>query len=459
MEDKIKKMHQPNRQMNMLSGPMLNNIILFALPIALSSTLQQLFNAVGVAVVGRFASSEALAAVGGNTPIITLMINLFTGISVGINAVLANYIGQRRSEEKIQDVVHTAVTLALIAGIVILILGEAIAAPILRLMQTPEEVLPLASLYLRIFLIGLPFLTLYDFGSAILRSVGDTRRPLYALLISEVVNIGLTLLLVIVFQMSVAGVAIATVVANAISAGIVFFFLIKEQMPIRVSLKKIGLRGEEVGRILRIGVPAGLQGVVFSLSNVTIQSGINSFGAMAIAGSSAAQNFEFFCYFLISGFAQAAVTFTSQNYGAMQFDRCKKAFRLCMICGVLACGGLSMLFIIGRVFFVQLYTVDPAVIEFAYQRMFHVLIFQMLCCTYEIGGSALRGLGRSMLPAVLTVLGTCVLRIIWIYTVFPIFGTFTSLMNVYPISWIITGSCVLAAYFIIRRKIFRQIVV
>ena len=439
----MKKSKGISNQMDMLNGSIFDKILLFALPLAISSILQQLFN------------SEALAAVGSNSSVISLLINLFVGISVGANVVIANYIGQGKTE-KIQDAVHTVMIVSLISGVFLLVLGLMIARPILEIMGTPENVIDLAVLYLHIYFLGMPFLMIYNFGAAVLRSKGDTKRPLYCLIISGVINACLNLLFVIVFKLSVAGVAIATVIADGVSAVLIIYFLMNEEETIRLRLNKLKIKKSELIKVIKIGVPAGLQGVVFSVSNVCIQTAINSFGSDAVAGSATGLNFEYFTYFTISAFVQAAVTFTSQNYGARNFKRCKKIFVYSMISSVVICGLMSAIFVVWRDFFAEIYTTDKAVLEYASIRMVHVLLFECLASSYEIGGAALRGLGYSMTPAVLTVLGSCVFRLIWIYTVFNKFRSFEMLMNVYPVSWVITGIAVLIAYAIVRKKLFKE---
>ena len=297
---------------------------------------------------------------------------------------------------------------------------------------------------------------IYNFGAAVLRSKGDTKRPLYCLIISGVINACLNLLFVIVFKLSVAGVAIATVIADGVSAVLIIYFLMNEEETIRLRLNKLKIKKSELIKVIKIGVPAGLQGVVFSVSNVCIQTAINSFGSDAVAGSATGLNFEYFTYFTISAFVQAAVTFTSQNYGARNFKRCKKIFVYSMISSVVICGLMSTIFVVWRDFFAGIYTTDKAVLEYASIRMVHVLLFECLASSYEIGGAALRGLGYSMTPAVLTVLGSCVFRLIWIYTVFNKFRSFEMLMNVYPVSWVITGIAVLIAYAMVRKKLFKE---
>ena len=443
------------RQMDMLKGSLLDKILVFALPLAASSILQQLFNSADVAVVGRFSGSQALAAVGGNGAVVNLLINLFVGLSVGTNVLIASYIGQGR-EDKAQEAVHTALAMALISGVFLIFVGILAARPLLLLMNTPGDVLELAVVYLRIYFLGMPFVMLYNFGAAILRSVGDTKRPLYCLLLSGVVNVCLNLFFVVVCKLSVAGVAIATVLANMVSAGLIVYFLLHERGTIQLKPHNLSLKREHVLRMVQIGIPAGIQGMVFSLSNVCIQTAINGFGSDAVAGSAAALNFESFTYFVTSAFSQAAVTFTSQNFGAGELKRCRRIFGLTVGCALLITGIMSMVFVLGRRIFIRVYTVEDEVIAYAMTRVLCVEAFACLPVTYEVSGAALRGLGYSMLPALLTVIGSCGFRIMWLYTVFQKFASFEMLMVVYPVSWVITGTMVLAAYFIMRRRAFAR---
>ena len=442
------------KKMDMLNGTLADKLLLFAIPLAASSILQQLFNAVDVAVVGHFASNpaEATAAVGCNGPLINLIINLFVGISVGANVVVSNFIGAQ-DRKNANRAVHTAMTLAVFSGIFLVFLGLIISKPMLTLMNTPESVLPYALQYLRIYVLGMPFIMIYNFGSAILRTIGDTKRPLICLIISGVINACLNLFLVIVFHLDVAGVAIATVISNIISSAMVWMFLMRERSEIRLELGKLGLDRKNLVRILRIGVPAGLQSMVFSFSNVIIQSVLNSFGTQAVAGSAVALNYENFSYFVVSSFTQATVTFTSQNYGAGNSGRCRKIFRLCMTMAMIAAFCMSWIFILGRSFFTSLFTSDPEVQSYAMLRMETVLSLYLLIASYEIGGAALRGIGYSMTPALFTIFGTCVFRLAWAYSVASRFHEFRILMAVYPISWILTGAAVLSAYFVIRKKV------
>ncbi len=442
------------KQTDMLHGPLFKKMLMFALPLALSSILQQLFNSADIAVVG-FAGSEAQAAVGGNNSVVSLLINLFVGISVGANVVISNYIGQGR-KKSVQDAVHTVVIISLISGFVILILGQFIAPPLLMLMDTPENVIDLAVLYLRIYFAGMPFIMFYNFGSAILRSVGDTAKPVYCMMASGVLNIGLNLLLVLVFHMGVAGVGIATLVSNAVSAAAMLVFLLRADELIRLHPRKLRIKKNHLLKVIKIGVPAGIQGMVFSLSNVIIQSQINSFGSDAVAGSADAINFEFFTYFITSAVGQTVVTFIGQNYGAGLYDRCKKIFRVGMLMGLIGTGTLGLTFVALREYVILFFTADPQVIHFSLIRMLHVETFIMLPVTYEVAAGAMRGMGYSLLPAILTIIGTCALRFVWVYTVFPLQNTFELLMDVYPATWVVTGISVVAAYFIVRKRAFRK---
>ncbi len=438
-------------QMDMLHGSLMNKILIFAIPLAASSILQQLFNSVDVAVVGRFAGSQALAAVGGNSSVINLLINFFVGLSMGANIVIANYIGQQKSKE-IHDVVHTVILLAFFSGLFLLVLGVLAAKPILIWIHTPSDILELATLYLRIYFLGIPFVMIYNYGAAILRSKGDTKRPLYCLTLSGAINVVLNLLLVIVFHLGVAGVGIATVISNGVSAGIILYILMHEDRAIRLNIHDLSIKKDHLIRIIKIGAPAGIQGVVFPLSNVCIQAAINGFGSNAVAGSAAALNFEYYIYFIVNAFSQAAVTFTSQNYGALQYKRCKKIFRLTMISSTVITGLVSVGFVAGRNYFIPFFTVDPNVVDYVAVRMIHVSLFESMIGLYEIPGAALRGMGRSMLPTVIIIIGSCGFRIAWVYTIFPHFRSYSALLNVYPASWILTTIGMLVAYYLIQRK-------
>lgn len=439
-------MKESGKKVDMLNGPLLMKIIVFAVPLAASSMLQQLFNSVDVAVVGRFASSKALAAVGSNAPVISLLINLFMGISMGANVVISNHLGQK-DDEGVRRSVSTVALLSIICGLLLMVIGVAVSRPILELIDTPADVLDLAVLYLRIYFIGIPFFLIFNFGSAILRSVGDTRRPLYILVVAGVINTILNLIFVIGLGMSVEGVAIATAIANAISAFLIIRLLRREPGALQLNLKHLKLYSKELRRMLQIGVPAGLQGMVFSFSNVVVQSAINGYGASAIAGSAAALNFEFYCYFIVVAFNGAAISFIGQNYGARKYDRVRRIYRICMTLAVCGCMVANGLLVWQDRFFLSLFSTDPEVIHYGRIRMEHVLICQFIACSYEVSASALRGMGESMLPTLMTVFGTCVLRVVWVFLIVPHYHGFARLLQVYPLSWVITGCMVVGAYY------------
>ncbi len=446
------QMSVKRNEVDMIHGPLAKKILMFALPLAASSMLQQLFNAADLAVVGRFTNAQAMAAVGSNSSVIGLLVSLFTGLSVGANVAVANLLGSGK-REKIPDAVHTVITVALVSGILLLTAGILIARPILTLMGAPADVIGLAVIYLRIYFTGMPAVMMYNFGSAILRSRGDSRRPFVSLTLAGIVNVILNLFFVVVLHMHVIGVALATVLSNCLSGGLVLYYLMKEPDEFRVDLKKLRIRKEYLERIMKIGLPAGLQGMVFSLSNVVIQSAVNSFGANAIAGNTAAQNFDFVSYCLLNAFAQTTVTFVSQNFGARQYERCHKVWKIAMGMGI----GLDIL-LIGLIMMfkgtlIQIFTTDPEVISYAMVRMNYALSVHFLCGTYEITAGALRGMNRSMVPAVISVLGTCAVRLLYVWFVFPQFGTIESLILVYPVTWIITCILMNGAYFIARRNL------
>lgn len=433
-------------EIDMLHGPLFMKMIMFTLPLAASSILQQLFNSVDVAVMGRFASSQALAAVGSNAPVISLLINLFMGVSMGANVIISNHIGQN-DRRSIRDAISTVGLVAIVSGLLMMVVGILVARPILTMMDTPADVLDMAVTYLRIFFLGIPFFMIFDFGSAILRSMGDTRRPLYILVAAGIVNTILNLVFVIIFHMGVAGVAIATSIANAVSAALIIYLLLHEKEPYRLRPKKLYIEWKELKRMLQIGVPAGLQGMVFSVSNVLLQASINGYGSDAIAGSAAAVNFEYYCYFIIGAFNGAAISFTGQNYGAGLNHRVKRIFAICLFMGFVGCAALNWFFIWQEDFFLRLFTDSPAVIAFGKMRMHIALAWQSIAAFYEISGSVLRGMGKSIEPTLITVFGTCLLRIVWIYTIMSGWRGFDHLITVYPVSWAITAVMMLGLYF------------
>lgn len=441
-------------KIDMLSGSLFRKIMLFAMPLIASGVLQQSFNAIDIAIIGRFSTHQALAAVGSNGPVINILINLFIGISIGANVVISNYIG-RKNNESIRKSISTVSGIALFSGVFLLFLGFFMARPILELMNTPADVIELATKYLKIYFLGMPFMMIYNFGAAIMRSMGDTKRPFYSLVIAGIANTLLNLLLVIKFGMDVEGVAIATVAANFINAIFIIYWLRRESDPFTLVVSKMRINYGEMRKMLQIGIPAGLQGMVFSVANTFIQSAINNYGSDAIAGSSAALNYEVYCYFIMTAFCQAAVAFISQNYGAGLYDRCRRIFRLCMLMSIVCCGAANIIIAFNAEFFIGIFSTNPEVIAYGTTRIHCILLLQFLASSYEISGSALRGLGYSMTPTILTIFGTCVLRLIWIYTVCSDNNNFETLLYIYPITWIITGSAVYIAYRRISKRIFQ----
>lgn len=447
------KQTSARHQVDMLHGPLAAKILVFAIPLIASGILQQSFNAVDVAVIGRYSNSLAIAAVGSNGPVISIMVNLFLGIAVGANVVIANYLGQRNAAA-VRRSVSTVVLVALLSGIILLALGLFLAGPILRAMGAPDDVIALATRYLRIYFCGMPFMMIYNFGSAIMRSVGDTSRPFYALLAATVCNFALDWLFVAVFGMGVDGVAWATVIANGLNAGIMVWFLLREPDPVALRLKRLSMSSHDFKKMLRIGVPAGLQGMVFSFSNIFIQAAINKFGAEAIAGSATALTYEAYCYYIVAAFSQATIAFTGQNYGARLPQRCKRVLMICMAYSVAICGLANALVVTNARACLSVFTSDPEVISYAVCRFKAVLIFQWVASSYEVAGSYMRGLGYSVAPMLLTILGTCVLRLAWV-GVFARFGnTFATLLSIYPISWGVTGVAVISAALWVQRKVF-----
>ncbi len=435
---------------NMLDGPLVKPMIYFALPLIASGLLQQSFNSVDVAVAGRFAGKEALAAVGCNGPVLGTFVNLFLGLSVGANVVIANYIGQR-NRRSIGAAVGGAYFLAIVCGIFLAVTSQFLARPILTVLDTPAEVLDAAIEYFRILGLGMPFLLIYNFGAAVCRSIGDTRTPFYSLVVSGLVNVGLNFAFVAGFKMGVAGLAWATAISTGVNAAIITIVLIREKGDIKLDIKNIRWQRTEIVKICRIGLPAGLQTTVFSISNVFIVGAINTFGADAAAGSAAAINFEFYCYFVMTAFAQTATAFISQNYGAGNLERCHRVFRLCLIMALVSSFVLNVVLTLLRRECLMVFTADPAVLVFGSERMVFVLLFQFIASYYEVAGSSMRGMGHSLTPALITIFGTCVLRLVGVGTL-PAEASFGLLLSIYPITW----SCTDIRMWIAFRRIIRS---
>lgn len=443
MEEKKAK----KRQLDMLHGPIWSKIPIFALPVAATAILEQLFNASDIAIVGNFTGSArtaSVAAVGANSSIIGLIVNLFIGIALGANVVIAHAVGERNNEA-VQKAVHTSIVVALIGGIIVAVIGELAAAPLLGMLNVPKDVFPLALMYLRIYLAGLPVILLYNFEAAIFRSVGETKIPLLALAISGVLNVILNLFFVAVLHMTVDGVAIATVISNAISAIILYCRLRITTQPIHVEPKKLRIDPKSLKRILRIGLPAGIQSAVFSVANIIIQSAINSLGTVVMAASSAAFNIEIITYDILNSFSQACTTFVGQNFGAGKLSRCKKTLALCLIEGIIVLvAAVTLILFFGKPL-LSIFNNEPEVISVGYIRLVTIMTAHIFSLFYEVMSGYLRGFGISLTPAILTMIGVCGIRLSWIYWVFPIHRTFQTIMIVYPISLATTALLILIA--------------
>ncbi len=451
-------MSKGKNSIDMCSGSLWDKILLFALPLMLSSILQLLFNAADVVVVGRYAGNESLAAVGSTTPVIQLVVNLFTGLSVGANVLVARDIGAG-NDQRVSRCVHTAIPLAAVCGIVMGAIGAVGTRTILTWTSSPWDVIDLATMYLRIYFLGIPAIMVYNFGAAILRARGDTRRPLYYLTASGVVNVALNLLFVIVFEMDVAGVALATIISQYMSAGLVVQCLMKEQSCVHLDLKKLRFDKTMVLQILQVGLPAGIQGSLFSISNVAIQTGLNSFDdSTLLAACSASLSIEGFLFVGTNAFHQAAISFVGQNYGAGNRRRTERCVLLCMVYATvvgLVTGNLAYIF--GETL-VGLYAPgETEVIALAMIRLAYFSYLYFLCGVQDTMAGALRGLGYSLLPTALSLLSVCVFRFVWISTAFVHFHTPETLYLSYPVSWALSAVLQIGAYFIMRKRTFLKI--
>lgn len=437
---------------DILNGSMWDKILRYALPVAATGILGQLFNASDIAIVGNFAQGDtvaAVAAVGANGPVIGLLLNIFIGIALGANVVIANAIG-RGDSNTVSRAVHTSIVAAVIGGIIVGALGQLVAEPVLSMLQVPEDVFPLALKYMRIYLLGLPVIFLYNFEAAIFRSAGDTKTPLVALALSGVLNVILNLFFVVVLNKTVDGVAIATVLANVVSSVVLLRRLLRSELFIHVEFKNLRIDWKILWRILKIGVPAGIQGAVFSLSNIVVQSAINSLGKVTMAASSAAFNVEVMAYYILNSFGQACTTFVGQNYGAGQIDRCRKALKLCLIESVIATACAVCIALLSGKYLIALFNNDPEVIRLGMVRMKFIFMSYIFSTIYDCMSGYMRGFGISLTPALLTIFGVCGTRIIWIYTVFPASQTFETIMQVYPISLAINMVLIFCALLITR---------
>jgi len=440
-------------EMDMCNGPILRKMLIFALPLMFSSILQLLFNAADVIVVGRYAGDHSLAAVGSTGTLVTMLTNLFMGLSIGGNVLASRFFGAKQ-EKDLRETVHTAVALSLISGVLLTIVGQFVARPALEWLKTPEEVIDLAELYLRIYFIGMTAMMLYNFGAAILRAVGDTKRPMYYLALAGVINVVLNLFFVIVLRMDVAGVATATVISQCVSAVLVLRCLLKGEGAMKLELKELRVDPVKFRMILQIGIPASMQSLMFSISNLLIQSSLNSFGAIAVAGNSAAASVDGFLYVSMNAFYQATISFTGQNMGAGRYDRINRIMYTALGCSIgvsVLMGSVMLLFgeeLLG------LYTTSAEVVEAGMNRCRVMMTTYFLCGMQEVVVGSLRGMGYSIMPMIVSVLGICVLRIIYLTTLFrwePLHNLM-SLYLTYPISWIITFVVLVCCFIHVRKK-------
>ena len=438
-------------EMDMCSGSLFKKIVRFLVPLILSGVLQLMFNAADMIVVGQFTGSQALAAVGATTFLINLQVNLFIGISIGANVAAAKSFGAKNDKD-LTETVHTAVLMAIVIGVLMIFIGNLVAEPVLRLMGTPDDVIGDAVLYIRIYFCGMPALMLYNFGAAILRAVGDTKRPLYFLTLAGVINVIFNLFFVIVFDMGVAGVAIATVISQAISAILVLYCLCRSEGTYRLYFRRLHIYPDKFFSILKVGLSAGFQSFLFNIANIMVQSSVNSFGSLVMAGNTAANNIEGFVYVTISSTSQTSISFISQNMGAKQYKRVKKIFWECVGITTVVAGGLGVSAYLFAPWLLRLYNQDPQVIAYGITRLSVVAMSYALNGIQDVMASSFRGMGSPLMPMVVSLTGICLIRILWVLLVFPLFRTREVLYLAYPVSWGITIIMNLICYQVIRKK-------
>jgi len=443
-------------EIDMCNGPLLGKMLLFTIPLILSGVLQLLFNAADIIVVGRFAGKEALAAVGSTGSLTNLLVNLFIGMSVGVNVLVARYYGGKQDEE-VSETVHTAIVISVLGGIILAIIGIVLARPLLTLMDTPEDVIQHSVLYMRIYFLGMPVMLLYNFGSAVLRAIGDTRRPLFYLTIAGVINVCLNLWFVISLRMGVAGVAMATIIAQMVSAVLIVRCLMQSDGCFKLYPNKLKVSMDKFARIARIGLPAGVQGALFSISNVLIQSSVNSFGSVAMAGNTAASNLEGFIYTAMNAVHQTAVSFTGQNLGGKRLDRISRILAECLVIVTLIGFVMGNAFVLFGETLLGLYSADAEVIAYGMTRLFYICTLYFLCGVMDVIVGSIRGLGYAIMPMIVSLLGACAFRVIWIYTVFSWDKTLETLYISYPISWTLTAVTHLICFFIVKKKLMQKL--
>ena len=442
-------------EIDMCNGTIMDKLISFSLPLMLSGILQLMFNAVDIIVVGRFSGSQALAAVGSTSALINVFTNLFIGISLGANVLTARFYAAGR-EKEVSETVHTAITLALVSGLVMALVGLVFSKGALALMGTPDDVIGLSALYMRIYFLGMPFFMLYNYGAAILRAVGDTKRPLLFLMIAGVINACLNMVLVIVFKLGVAGVAIATVISQMISCVLVLRCLCRSESSYRLRFSELGMKGYYLKQIFSVGVPAGIQSTVINFSNVLLQSSVNSFGSTAMAGYTAANNLLGFLYVSVNSITQACMSFTSQNYGVGKLKRMDRVLADCMILSVVVAVALGCICYGFGPKILQIYTEDAEVIACGMEILAYTTITYFLCGWMDLFPGALRGMGYSAVPMVLSVIGTVGTRVVWIFGIFPYHRSLAILFISYPASWIITIVLQVICFYFVRRRVHRR---
>ena len=434
-----------SRELDMLHGSLWDKIILFAIPLALTGVMNQMFNTADVAVLGKFVGKEAMAAVGNNISLIGLLVNLFMGLSLGANVIIAQNIGAQNFE-RARSAVHTAFVLSLLTGIFIVIVGEAATGAVLDWMEVPLVVRPMAETYFRMYLLSMPAMSVYNFEAAIFRSRGDTNTPLIALAIASAINLVLNLLFVSTFDDGVMGVGLATVIADSISALILFVLLLRAEGVIHLDIHSLTIERDCLKEIVRIGMPAGVQGMVFSLSNLLIQAAINSLGADAMAASAAAFTIEINVFCIINAFAQAATTFVSQNFGARNFERCRRVTWLSMALGAIFMGVPAIFILTFADELLRFFNADPNVIALGKIRLWYIVAPEIVNVLLEGLSGSLRGYGISLAPAVIILIGVCGVRITWLFTIFIDSPTYQTLMTAYPVSWFVTTLMMCGAY-------------
>lgn len=426
------------KQIDMIHGPLKKSVLLYALPVAATAILQQLFNAADIAVVGRFVGTEAMAAVGTDSPLVNLLVNFFVGLSLGSTVVIATAIG-RKDEESVHRAVHTSILLSLLVGTAAALITELLLVPMIRMMSVPEEVFDMAVLYMRIYLAGQPVIVLYDFLSAIFRSAGDTRDPLIALVVSGLINVVLNIFFVAGCGMTVDGVSIATVISNAIASMILLAMLAGSKMQIRLRRRELRIDRRTLTDILKIGLPSGIQGMIFAVANIIIQTSINSLGTTVMAASSAAFNVEAVAYYVLNSFGQACTTFTGQNHGARERKRCTDSLRACLLLGAICTGILCVMILASGHAVLSLFNTDPDVIRDGYLRLEVIFFSYIFSLGQEVFSGYLRGFGISTLPAAVSIVGICGVRILWMNTVFRLSPSFRTILLAYPVSNFVTA--------------------